>query len=118
MTGLDRLVGALFGPGVAEIESAEARKLLESEGRLIVIDVRQPAEFRSGHLPGAVSWPLIGGGDPLAEWLSADRIIVVCASGHRSQIGGRRLLKAGAKRVVSLRGGTAGWRAGGGATQS
>lgn len=93
---------------------AEARTLLESDRPPLVIDVRQPHEFMSGHIPGAVSWPLLGGGAPSLAWLSAEQVIVVCASGHRSTIGGRRLVKAGARRVASLRGGTAAWRAKGG----
>jgi rhodanese-related sulfurtransferase len=82
----------------------------------VVIDVRQPNEFRSGHIPGAVSWPLRGGGAPSPAWLSTEQVVVVCASGHRSIIAGRRLVKAGTHRVASLRGGTAAWRAKGGLT--
>lgn len=114
MDGLDRIYRALLGGDVKEIEAAQTRALLESGRPPVVIDVRQPDEFRSGHIPGAVSWPLVGGGPPSPGWLSAEQLVVVCASGHRSIIGGRRLVKAGARRVASLRGGTAEWSAKGG----
>ena len=55
--------------------------------RLTVIDVRTPGEYASGHLPGALNIPL----DQLRRALpdirhAAERdVLVVCASGARSQ---------------------------------
>ncbi len=51
----------------------------------IVVDVRTPEEFRSGHLPGAINIPL----DRLPSQMAALRkknapIITVCRSGARS----------------------------------
>ncbi|SDN07061.1 rhodanese-like domain-containing protein [Siphonobacter aquaeclarae] len=61
----------------------ETRKLLEAGA--VVIDVRTPGEFGSGHYPGAINIPL----DRLEEKAETVRnykkaVIVCCASGMRS----------------------------------
>jgi len=67
--------------------------------RPFVIDVRQPAEYDAGHVPGAVH---IGAGalaDRLDE-LPRDRpIAVICASGYRAAVGASILRSAGFTRV-------------------
>jgi len=47
-----------------------------------IIDVREPAEYAGGHLPGAVNIPLAE--LTLRAELSAAPVVVVCASGGRS----------------------------------
>jgi rhodanese-related sulfurtransferase len=50
----------------------------------VVVDVRSPAEFAQGHVPGALNLPVDGLAGRLAE-LPAERMVVVyCASGARS----------------------------------
>ena len=49
-----------------------------------LVDVREPAEFRDGHIPGAVNIPM---GQLSARLDEIDRsrpVCVVCASGNRS----------------------------------
>jgi rhodanese-related sulfurtransferase len=82
---------------------------------LTVIDVRTPREYASGHLPGALNIPL----DQLRRALpaireAADRgeILVVCASGARSQNACRTLAEHGVT-TATLTGGTSAWAAGG-----
>ena len=70
----------------------------------VIIDVRTPAEYESGHIPGARlidtdtldSDPIdaIFGADPLAE-PDATPVIVVCDNGLRSSTMARRLREAG-----------------------
>ncbi|MER7759811.1 rhodanese-like domain-containing protein [Streptomyces sp. NPDC097619] len=79
-----------------------------------VIDVRTPAEFASGHLPGARNVPL----DRLAPALDGLRasgtdLLVVCASGARSAQAARTLAGHGLN-ARSLAGGTGAWRRSGG----
>ncbi|MER7753766.1 rhodanese-like domain-containing protein [Kitasatospora sp. NPDC097643] len=78
------------------------------EGGVLVLDVRETFEFAMGHVPGARSLPLgmLSGG--LAE-LPRDRaVMVICASGNRSQVGAELLARAGFD-AASVRGGTAAW---------
>ncbi|MET9730315.1 rhodanese-like domain-containing protein [Streptomyces sp. NPDC006458] len=77
----------------------------------IVIDVRTPREYASGHIPGSYNIPL----DRLGTALSALReaterheFALVCATGSRSLSASAQLAKAGIA-VPSLIGGTAVW---------
>ncbi|MFF1264003.1 MULTISPECIES: rhodanese-like domain-containing protein [unclassified Streptomyces] len=83
---------------------------------LVVIDVRTPSEYAGGHLPGAHNIPL----DDLEHALpnlreAADRsdLLVVCASGARSQNASVTLSRNGI-RAAGLEGGTAAWVSAGG----
>jgi rhodanese-related sulfurtransferase len=66
-----------------------------------VVDVRTPGEFAAGHASGSVNIPL----QDLAEGVKAldpNRwVIVCCASGTRSGIARRRLLRQGFSRVLN-----------------
>ena len=78
----------------------------------LVIDVREPHEYVSGHVPGARLIPV--GDVPLrsADLPRNERVLVVCESGNRSRsVVGR--LRADGVDALSLSGGTAAWRAAG-----
>jgi hydroxyacylglutathione hydrolase len=78
-----------------------------------VIDVRQPSEYESGHVPGSVH---IGAGDLPAtlERLPRDRpIAMICASGYRSSVAASLVRAAGFTRVASVGGGVPDWAAAG-----
>ncbi|MCD9880766.1 rhodanese-like domain-containing protein [Streptomyces guryensis] len=83
--------------------------------RLTVIDVRTPGEYASGHLPGALNIPL----DQVRRALpdirhAAERgeILVVCASGARSENACKLLADQGVP-AATLAGGTGAWAAAG-----
>ncbi|MFD3825015.1 rhodanese-like domain-containing protein [Streptomyces sp. NPDC058625] len=78
-----------------------------------VIDVRTPGEYAGGHVPGALNIPL----DQLDRALpdirsAADRgeVLVVCASGARSENACRMLAENGVH-TATLSGGTGAWAA-------
>ncbi|MBD0842906.1 rhodanese-like domain-containing protein [Streptomyces sp. TRM68416] len=78
---------------------------------LTVIDVRTPGEYASGHLPGAVNVPLNHLRRALPEIRhAAERgdVLVVCASGARSENACRLLAEHGIP-TATLTGGTAAW---------
>ncbi|MFF1370141.1 rhodanese-like domain-containing protein [Streptomyces virginiae] len=82
---------------------------------LIVLDVRTPGEYATGHLPGALNIPL----DHLTRALPDIRaaaargdILVVCASGARSENACNTLADNGIT-TATLAGGTGAWAAGG-----
>ncbi|MGW6707740.1 rhodanese-like domain-containing protein [Streptomyces sp. NPDC054956] len=82
---------------------------------LTVVDVRTPGEFATGHLPDSVNIPL----DRLAKALpelreaAADKpLLVVCASGARSENAVATLASHGVG-ASSLAGGTTAWVAAG-----
>ncbi|MPY52822.1 rhodanese-like domain-containing protein [Streptomyces acidicola] len=94
------------------LDVAQARARLPE---LTVIDVRTPAEYASGHLPGALNIPL----DDLRRALPAIEgaasrgdLLVVCASGARSENACRTLAEHGIA-AATLAGGTGAWAAAG-----
>jgi phage shock protein E len=57
--------------------------------RRLIIDVREPAEYASGHVPGASNIPpaeLLGGAPQLKDTPKDTEIIVYCLSGSRSAV--------------------------------
>ncbi|MFF4426862.1 rhodanese-like domain-containing protein [Streptomyces sp. NPDC001549] len=94
------------------LDPAQARTRLQE---LTVLDVRTPGEYAAGHLPGALNIPL----DQISRALpdirhAADRrgILVVCASGARSDRACRTLAEHGIT-AATLTGGTGAWSAAG-----
>ncbi|MEU6577519.1 rhodanese-like domain-containing protein [Streptomyces sp. NPDC046805] len=78
---------------------------------LTVIDVRTPGEYASGHLPGALNIPL----DQIRRALPEIRyaaehgdVLVVCASGSRSERACKLLAEQGIP-AATLAGGTGAW---------
>ncbi len=77
-----------------------------------VIDVREPMEYRAGHVPGAVLMPLRSVPEKLAEVPTGQPVYVICASGNRS-LQATDFLRSKGIEAYSVAGGTSGWAAGG-----
>jgi rhodanese-related sulfurtransferase len=73
-----------------------------------ILDVRQPAEWRHGHIRGAQNLPLLQLKSHLATLPRDKTIVTVCASGHRSNAAARTLQRAGYQ-VENLKGGMHAW---------
>ncbi len=74
-----------------------------------VIDVREPMEYRAGHVPGAVLIPLGRLGEKLDEVPTSGRVNVICASGNRSMQATDFLRSRGIE-AYSVAGGTGAWQ--------
>jgi adenylyltransferase/sulfurtransferase len=80
-------------------------------GRVTLIDVREPQEWRAGHIPGARCLPLADLRAGLQGGLPVDRpVVAYCASGVRSAEAVILLERAGVPRPRSLSGGLHAWR--------
>jgi rhodanese-related sulfurtransferase len=53
----------------------------------LLIDVREPSEYRSGHIDGAVNIPLRELSDRLDEIPSDRSVVLYCSTGYRTGIG-------------------------------
>jgi hydroxyacylglutathione hydrolase len=96
-----------------EVPSVRVEELDPNAGDIQVIDVREPAEFEAGHIPGAISLPQFELATRM-EALPRDKTVaVVCLGGFRSLRATQFLWQAGMRNVVNALGGTAGWRAAG-----
>lgn len=77
----------------------EARKWV-SEGA-VLLDVRTPAEYAEGHLPGAINIPVQELEARTNELPKGSRIVVYCRSGARSARA-KSLLEAKGFKVLDL----------------
>lgn len=65
-----------------KIHGARARTLVQSGA--LLLDVRTPAEFASGHVEGALNIPVQALEQRMSELPKTKQIIVYCRSGRRS----------------------------------
>ena len=102
------LLKSFFGSS-KNLSAADAKTRIESGDPLFILDVRQPEEFRSGHIAGATLIPLGELSKRLKELPTDQEILCVCASGSRSSVATRQLIDAGYK-AINLQGGMMGWQ--------
>ena len=77
-----------------------------------VIDVRRPAEYKAGHVPGAVFAPLTdlpSNADAVASLSRTRRTAIICGSGYRSSAASHFLREAGFEDLHNVTGGTSAW---------
>jgi len=79
------------------------------ESAFILLDVRQPEEYRSGHLPGAVLIPLPSLMNKVGELDPTKSLLVYCRSGNRSRAAAALLLGEGFSKVYNIAGGITAW---------
>ena len=100
----------LFGPAIPTLTAQEAQAQLASRPAPMVLDVRQPEEFKAGHIAGATLIPLGSLASRINEVPRDKDVVVMCRTGHRSSSGRDILLSAGFKRVTSMAGGLTDWK--------
>jgi len=100
----------LRGDG-AEVEPTAAVTLINRQDA-VVIDLRNDAEFASGHITGARNIPEAKLEPRLNELVKfkSKPVIVACANGRRAAAMAGLLRKNGFAQAVTLRGGIAAWR--------
>jgi rhodanese-related sulfurtransferase len=109
LSGLfQKLAGSTSVPAIEHDELVKAL----GEKTCILVDVREPHEFRSGHIPGAQNHPL-SNFDP-ARLAQGKPVILICQAGGRSARALRHALSAGRQDVRHYPAGMSGWRARGG----
>jgi glyoxylase-like metal-dependent hydrolase (beta-lactamase superfamily II)/rhodanese-related sulfurtransferase len=100
------------GLAVAELPNVTAPDLhrrLQSDRRLVVLDVREPHEWEEGHVPGALHIPMRQVADRVAE-IPRDRpVALICRGGPRSSLVGSLLLARGFRDLTNVWGGMTGW---------
>ena len=75
----------------------------------LLLDVRSPAEFSAGHVPGAVNLPLDDLRERMAELPPDQPVAAYCQVGQRGYMATRLLLQCGYD-VANLSGGYATWQ--------
>jgi len=100
---------SMFKPsaGAAGVTHDEMREA-SAKGAAAIIDVREPGEFASGRIPGAVNHPLSRFD---VNKLPKDKpLIFVCLSGARSATAARHVIASGRADVRHYAPGMTGWR--------
>jgi rhodanese-related sulfurtransferase len=93
-----------------DVGNLAATQLVNAQNA-VLLDVREPAEFSAGRLPGAVNVPLsqLAGAKEITK-LNGRPVIVYCERGGRSRGVGAALAKQGITDVYNLAGGIRGWK--------
>ena len=89
--------------------SVDEAKTMLSDGQVETIDVREPWEYNTGHVPGARSIPLNTLLRQPRQFLTRDNLVFICASGHRSSVASEMAASLGFTKVYNVSGGTDGW---------
>ncbi|CAM3803526.1 rhodanese-like domain-containing protein [Mesobacillus zeae] len=89
--------------------TADKAKNMVEEGQVEVIDVRTPAEFKEGHIPGAESIPLKELGEKLTSLDRKGNYLIVCKGGGRSADASTLLNDENFKNIYNMTGGMDDW---------
>ncbi len=99
------------GGGGSSVSAAEAVMLMNRD-KAVVVDVCETAEFANGHIAGAKHAPLgeLESKLPSVVKNKATPVVLVCASGARSNRAVSIAKKLGYEHAYSLTGGMGAWR--------
>ncbi len=97
---------------IETMEPAEVARLLKS-GKILLIDVREPSEYASERIAGALLYPLSTFDAATLPEDGPRRVVFHCGSGKRSLTAAERRLGAGQAHAAHMGGGIAAWKAAG-----
>jgi len=97
---------------IDEVDSADARALLDGPVPPVLVDIRENDEWDEGHIPGAVH---VGRGhfEARIEAAAPDKsrpVLLYCSAGNRSAFAAKTLEELGYEHVSSLSDGFTGWK--------
>ncbi len=99
-----------------EIEASTLKQWLDQQP-VLLIDVREPAEYAEEHLAEAKPFPLSQFDPTQIVPEPGQMIVLYCRSGNRSAQAAQRLMDAGLTNINHLKGGLPAWKAAGYPTQ-
>lgn len=102
--------GSSSGANGSTLGVDDFARLVATDG-VVVLDVRTPAEFDSGHLAGAVNIDVEQPdfGTKIADLDTSASYAVYCRSGNRSSVATAAMKDAGFTHVQDLKGGVTAW---------
>ncbi|HYK72196.1 MAG TPA: sulfurtransferase TusA family protein [Pseudoneobacillus sp.] len=87
----------------------ELQKKLDANDNIVVLDVRESAEFAFNHIPNAISIPMGDIENRLSELNKDAEIYVVCRTGNRSDFAAQKLAENGFAKVYNVVPGMSDW---------
>jgi rhodanese-related sulfurtransferase len=112
-TAVDQLLNSLPRDYYTVMPVKQLKNKLKKEKDVVLVDVRQPSEYASGHIPGAINIPVRSLTKNLDKIPTDKPVILYCSSGHRTAIGMTALRLLGYTNVRSFPPSINGWKAAG-----
>lgn len=94
-------------PDVVHLD--ELLNKLDGNEKVTVLDVREPAEYAFGHVPGAINIPLGELENRFEELNNVDNLHVICRTGSRSDFAAQKLTEKGFRNVKNVVPGMKDW---------
>jgi rhodanese-related sulfurtransferase/TusA-related sulfurtransferase len=91
------------------INNNELEMKLAASENIVVLDVRETAEYAFNHIPNAISIPLGELEQRLGELDKEEEIYVVCRTGSRSDLAAQKLAEKGFTKVMNVLPGMSQW---------
>ncbi|WP_425391674.1 rhodanese-like domain-containing protein [Ekhidna sp.] len=96
----------------SSIEQIDAEKVVQLvEKGVTIVDIRTPAEYQSGHIPGVIHIDFLNKVflDSMQSLNKGEPVIIHCASGGRSAKAAKMLQEAGFDKIYDYSGGFKDW---------
>ena len=110
--GVDRFLSSIPA-GYYTIASVEGLKSQLENPQTLLVDVREPSEYRSGHIPNAINILLRTLTHSLDNITRDRSVVLYCSSGYRSGMGVMTLHLLGYENVQGFLPSFTGWKAAG-----
>ena len=94
-------------PNVVSNEDLDQK--LKETNDLVILDVRESAEYAFDHIPNAISIPLDELESRLNELNKEDALFVICRTGNRSDLASQKLAENGFTNVMNVVPGMSQW---------
>lgn len=94
-------------PNVTNNDELEKKMQLNED--IVVLDVREAAEYSFNHIPNAISIPLGELEERMNELNKENEIYVVCRTGNRSDLAAQKLAEKGFANVINVIPGMSQW---------
>ena len=91
------------------ISNEDLEKKLEANENIVLLDVREAAEFAFNHIPNALSIPLGELDTRMGELNKECEIYLVCRTGNRSDLAAQKLTEKGFTNVINVVPGMSQW---------
>jgi rhodanese-related sulfurtransferase len=97
--------------GLTTIDGPQLETFMADGKKLMIVDVREPELFATGHIPGAINIPYDDAKPRIVKELSPqDRMVFVCHGGPMGDELGKLLVGRGYGSVYNLKGGMKKWK--------
>lgn len=104
--------------GYYTIANVEGLKNLLKNPQTLLVDVREPSEYKSGHIPNAINIPLRTLSHSMDQIPHDLPVVLYCSSGYRSAMGVMTLHLLGYENIQGFPPSLGGWQAAGEAISS